>query len=117
MSAEIEGFSSLADLALDRDLRRVPDARLWEMLSACRRWLIDDMHLAARLVEGMDVWINTPRRPWEACGRSGMKGELGSPYRAQVPAARPVTDYTPRVIPCYDGVAVPLEEARIQWQR
>jgi starch phosphorylase len=32
-----------------------------------------DMHLAARLVEGMDVWINTPRRPWEACGTSGMK--------------------------------------------
>jgi glycogen phosphorylase len=32
-----------------------------------------DMHLAARLVEGVDVWINTPRRPWEACGTSGMK--------------------------------------------
>jgi len=32
-----------------------------------------DMQLAARLVEGMDVWINTPRRPWEACGTSGMK--------------------------------------------
>jgi starch phosphorylase len=26
-----------------------------------------------RLVEGVDVWINTPRRPWEACGTSGMK--------------------------------------------
>ena len=32
-----------------------------------------DMHLAERLVEGVDVWINTPRRPWEACGTSGMK--------------------------------------------
>jgi starch phosphorylase len=32
-----------------------------------------DMQLAARMVEGMDVWINTPRRPWEACGTSGMK--------------------------------------------
>ena len=32
-----------------------------------------DMQLAARLVEGMDVWINTPRRPWEASGTSGMK--------------------------------------------
>jgi glycogen phosphorylase len=31
------------------------------------------MHLAERLVEGVDVWINTPRRPWEACGTSGMK--------------------------------------------
>ena len=32
-----------------------------------------DMLLAQRLVEGVDVWINTPRRPWEACGTSGMK--------------------------------------------
>jgi starch phosphorylase len=32
-----------------------------------------DMHLTARLVQGVDVWINTPRRPWEACGTSGMK--------------------------------------------
>jgi glycogen phosphorylase len=38
-------------------------------------------------------------------------------YRVRVPATRPVTDYTARVIPHYDGVAVPLEEARIQWQR
>jgi starch phosphorylase len=32
-----------------------------------------DMHLTARLVQGVDVWINTPRRPWEASGTSGMK--------------------------------------------
>jgi starch phosphorylase len=32
-----------------------------------------DMLLAARLVQGVDVWINTPRRPWEASGTSGMK--------------------------------------------
>jgi starch phosphorylase len=32
-----------------------------------------DMHLTACLVQGVDVWINTPRRPWEACGTSGMK--------------------------------------------
>jgi starch phosphorylase len=32
-----------------------------------------DMHLTERLVQGVDVWINTPRRPWEACGTSGMK--------------------------------------------
>jgi glycogen phosphorylase len=25
------------------------------------------------LVQGVDVWVNTPRRPWEACGTSGMK--------------------------------------------
>jgi starch phosphorylase len=32
-----------------------------------------DMLLAEHLVEGMDVWLNTPRRPWEASGTSGMK--------------------------------------------
>jgi len=32
-----------------------------------------DMLLTENLVQGADVWINTPRRPWEACGTSGMK--------------------------------------------
>jgi starch phosphorylase len=32
-----------------------------------------DMQMAQELVQGMDLWINTPRRPWEACGTSGMK--------------------------------------------
>ncbi len=32
-----------------------------------------DMSMAERLVSGVDVWINTPRRPWEASGTSGMK--------------------------------------------
>ncbi len=32
-----------------------------------------DMNLTQQLVQGVDVWINTPRRPWEACGTSGMK--------------------------------------------
>lgn len=32
-----------------------------------------DMGLAAELVQGVDLWLNTPRRPWEASGTSGMK--------------------------------------------
>ncbi len=32
-----------------------------------------DMLLTAHLVQGVDVWLNTPRRPWEASGTSGMK--------------------------------------------
>ena len=32
-----------------------------------------DMLLSQQLVQGVDVWINTPRRPWEASGTSGMK--------------------------------------------
>ena len=32
-----------------------------------------DVLMAQHLVQGIDVWINTPRRPWEASGTSGMK--------------------------------------------
>ena len=32
-----------------------------------------DMITAEYMVQGVDLWINTPRRPWEACGTSGMK--------------------------------------------
>ena len=36
---------------------------------------VEDYNLgvAEQLVQGVDVWINTPRRPWEASGTSGMK--------------------------------------------
>jgi glycogen phosphorylase len=32
-----------------------------------------DMLLSQQMVQGVDLWINTPRRPWEASGTSGMK--------------------------------------------
>ena len=32
-----------------------------------------DLSLAEELVQGVDLWVNTPRRPWEASGTSGMK--------------------------------------------
>jgi len=32
-----------------------------------------DMEVARLMVQGVDVWLNTPRRPLEACGTSGMK--------------------------------------------
>jgi glycogen phosphorylase len=35
-----------------------------------------DMALARSLVQGADVWLNTPRRPFEACGTSGMKAAI-----------------------------------------
>ncbi len=70
----IAGKAHPADLAgqdLIRDwmhfIRR-PEARPYAI------FLSDyDMRLTERLVRGVDVWINTPRRPWEASGTSGMK--------------------------------------------
>ena len=41
----------------------------------------------------------------------------GYAYHAEISSARPSSDYTPRIIPHRDGVAVPLEMARVLWQR
>ncbi len=39
-----------------------------------------DMHVARYLTQGVDVWLNTPKRPREASGTSGMKASLnGAP--------------------------------------
>lgn len=35
-----------------------------------------DMNLARYLLQGVDVWLNTPRRPYEASGTSGMKAAI-----------------------------------------
>ena len=35
-----------------------------------------DMHVARYLTQGVDIWLNTPRRPREASGTSGMKATL-----------------------------------------
>ena len=39
-----------------------------------------DMCVARQLVQGVDLWLNTPRRPYEASGTSGQKASLnGAP--------------------------------------
>ncbi|MEP7208630.1 MAG: alpha-glucan family phosphorylase, partial [Casimicrobiaceae bacterium] len=56
------------------------------------------------------------RQPMERARR--LPGALGGDvYAARVPATRPPSHYTPRVVPCRDGVIVPLEAAHILWQR
>jgi starch phosphorylase len=37
-----------------------------------------DMHVAHWLVQGVDLWLNLPRVPLEACGTSGMKAGLNA---------------------------------------
>jgi starch phosphorylase len=41
----------------------------------------------------------------------------GQVYGANVPATCPIGDYTARLIPHREGVAIPLEVANILWQR
>ena len=43
-----------------------------------------DMEVAAALVRGADVWLNTPRRPLEASGTSGMKAALNGALNVSV---------------------------------
>jgi starch phosphorylase len=43
-----------------------------------------DIGLARMLLHGSDVWLNTPRRPQEACGTSGMKAALNGALNLSV---------------------------------
>ena len=42
------------------------------------------MHVGAQLVQGVDAWLNTPRRPFEACGTSGQKGVLNGVLQVSI---------------------------------
>lgn len=44
-----------------------------------------DMHMAHYLVQGVDVWMNVPRRLQEACGTSGMKAAMNGVLHLSVP--------------------------------
>jgi glycogen phosphorylase len=43
-----------------------------------------DMYIARVLVQGADIWLNTPRRPMEACGTSGMKAALNGAINVSI---------------------------------
>ena len=47
----------------------------------------------------------------------GESGATGREYAATVPASRPASDYTPRLVPYHPNARVPLEASHILWQR
>jgi starch phosphorylase len=53
--------------------------------------------LARRLVQGVDVWLNTPRRPMEASGTSGMKAALNGVLNCSILDGWWAEAYTPGV--------------------
>jgi starch phosphorylase len=81
--------------------------------------LLNDLDPNAARVEiyadGIDG--GDPVRVEMKCAQTPPGASGRSVYRATVPATRPAEDYTARVIPQRAGVAVPLESARILWQR
>jgi len=54
-----------------------------------------NMNIARYLVEGVDVWLNNPRRPLEACGTSGMKATANGALNLSVPDGWWVEGYHP----------------------
>jgi glycogen phosphorylase len=56
-----------------------------------------EMSLARRLVQGVDVWLNTPRRPMEASGTSGMKAALNGVLNCSILDGWWAEGYTPEV--------------------
>ncbi len=54
-----------------------------------------EMTLARRLVQGCDVWLNTPRRPMEASGTSGMKAALNGGLNCSILDGWWAEGYTP----------------------
>ncbi len=43
-----------------------------------------DISIARAMYHGCDVWLNTPRRPYEACGTSGMKAALNGALNCSI---------------------------------
>jgi len=73
-----------------------------------------DSTLAEEMVRGVDVWLNTPRRPWEACGTSGMKVLANGGLNASTLDGWWAEAYDPHVgwrIGANDDPAEPLADA------
>ncbi|HEU0020912.1 MAG TPA: alpha-glucan family phosphorylase, partial [Dehalococcoidia bacterium] len=80
---------------------------------------LDDLEPEAVRVElyADGVYGGAPERVEMKLLRELLGATNGYAYGARVAATRPVTDYTARLIPRHEGVAVPLEAAHILWQR
>lgn len=62
-----------------------------------------DMYLASALVQGVDLWLNLPRVPLEACGTSGMKAALNG-----VPQLGTIDGWWEEAYDGTNGWAIPL---------
>jgi hypothetical protein len=96
--------------------------RAWQVqVGRIKLYLLDSDDTAnppgPRWITGQLYGGGPPVREEMNCIRQLAGAPGGYVYRAAVPAGRPPSDYTARVIPRRDGVAVPLEDARILWQR
>lgn len=68
-----------------------------------------NMELAKKMVQGVDIWLNTPTRPLEASGTSGMKAVMNGSMHFSVLDGWWVEGYIPDT-----GWALPLEQTYAQ---
>jgi starch phosphorylase len=88
-------------------------SHLFEVEVVCG--LIDKADLLVELY-AEDVQGKAPER-WAMTAGEPVAAKQGSwLYRVSVPASRPASDYTPRIVPHLAGLSVPLESALILWQ-
>jgi starch phosphorylase len=71
-----------------------------------------DMGSARILVQGVDVWLNTPRRPMEASGTSGMKAAMNGALNLSVLDGWWAEGYSPEVGWAIGGTEVHPDEER-----
>ncbi len=75
-----------------------------------------DMHVGRHLVQGVDLWLNTPERPLEACGTSGQKAILNGVLTCSV-----LDGWWAEAYDGENGFAIGSGEAHadsgVQWQR
>ncbi|HNW50817.1 MAG TPA: alpha-glucan family phosphorylase [Prolixibacteraceae bacterium] len=65
-----------------------------------------DMNLAKMMLQGVDIWLNTPTRPLEASGTSGEKGVMNGTVHFSVLDGWWVEGYSPDA-----GWALPMEQS------
>ena len=70
-----------------------------------------EMTLARRLVQGVDVWLNTPRRPFEASGTSGMKAALNGVLNCSILDGWWAEAYSPACGFAIEGLAAEAGDA------
>jgi starch phosphorylase len=118
LSTDVEGFDSLSGLALDMRWSRWTDSDGEQHVFEAQVYL-DDLDPEAVRVElcANSADGSGPERVEMQRVRQLVGATHGYAYRAEVPAARPATSYTARLIPQRNGVAVPLEDAHILWRR
>ncbi len=81
-------FAGKAHPADDLGKRLIQEIQSWANELGVRHRFVFvedyDIAIARALYQGCDIWLNTPRRPQEACGTSGMKAALNGTLNCSI---------------------------------